>query len=832
MVAELPRQGLQQPRLGRAWKREVRLLLAAAAAEALLLAGSGSGPGTVALLSWSGLRGPSEECQGRARCSASGSPLQPLSLRSSGVAASKGFPSRRQAVWLRAVPQPGLAAALLEEDVAEVEDRDGSTSSGGSSSSTSGARTPADWAADQPHVRRIKALSDAADIDGTLELFLDMRRRAEAENWPNPPVYEDGQRGLKSKVLYSFVLRAARKAGDVGKTLEVIELCQRDGVPIYDRTLSKLFTSPEISDDMISAMQESALNGFQYNGATYNSVMNAFSQAEPADPDAVERVVEMMEASGVSADQATHTFRVVAHARAGWPDEAAEILRRSETMGFEVGALAYRSLVQAFCASNRMEDAEDWQGIAKERGLRPDRKSCASMAEAYAKAGKLKEAELWMDRALKAGGAKWAGAVPATTFRALLRACARAKEADSAEKWAKAMEAAGHSLGRAVYADAAAACAANDREDEAIEWLGKMRDAGMEPGASAFTTIMDACARNGKPDAAFSWLSRMLDSGVQPTVQSFTAAISACARVGRVDEASQIFDKMAAFDLQPDIVAWNSVITACAREGRANEAGMWIGEMEACGVEPDVFTYIAAINSCANAGLPDQAINWFGKMEDAGIKPNTRAYACVINAYSSAGRYEEAIECLDFMDEEGLKADEVCYKAIIGACAKAGRPVQAATFLRQMEATGLQSDAFAYDKVISACCADPPRPGLMEKLLWRMLQRGVELNDRNKKRIGYTVATLRRKVRHPFLFEDVYEALGLRGAERKENIGPRAYKGRVPKDPYKPAPEKRTRNGNEFTDDDAQEKRREMQARKRARLLGEEPEAPIIEEAP
>jgi len=137
----------------------------------------------------------------------------------------------------------------------------------------------------------------------------------------------------------------------------------------------------------------------------------------------------------------------------------------------------------------------------------------------------------------------------------MINACAKANNVAGAEKWLKAMRAAGIVPDGVSYSTVIHACASVQEPLRAEEWLEEMMSVPQacgadQPNAFCYNAVVQAWSRAGETTRAAKWLSLALSKGFDMTGASFNSLIVALKKADKADEAQLWAAKMEAQGLQ------------------------------------------------------------------------------------------------------------------------------------------------------------------------------------------------------------------------------------------------------------------------------------------
>ncbi|KAG6621486.1 hypothetical protein I3842_Q023600 [Carya illinoinensis] len=217
------------------------------------------------------------------------------------------------------------------------------------------------------------------------------------------------------------------------------------------------------------------------------------------------------------------------------------------------------------------------------------------------------------------------------------------------------------------------------------------------PDDIAWTTMISGCVENGDEDRALSMYHQMRLSGVQPDEYTFATLVKATSCLTALEQGRQVHANVIKSDYTVDpfvgtslidmyakcgnigdayllfqrmnirnIALWNAMLVGLAQHGNAKEALNLFETMESNGIEPDKVTFIGVLSACSHSGLISEAYKYFDSMrKNYGIKPEIEHYSCLVDVLGRAGHVQEAEKLIVSMPFE---ASASMYRALLGAC--------------------------------------------------------------------------------------------------------------------------------------------------------------------
>ncbi|KAL7439812.1 hypothetical protein ACHAXM_006862 [Skeletonema potamos] len=389
-------------------------------------------------------------------------------------------------------------------------------------------------------------------------------------------------------------------------------------------------------------------------------------------------------------------------------DEAAELL---SSMGEEVTAHAYETLISGYARRGRWQDAyrtlaamEEVFGSSDDNdNTVPSLNVYQTVLIAFVEAGEYDHMNSLLTRMRRRR------VRPSVyTYNSLLKICAqtsRWKEALSL--LSQCQREPGVNPDLVTFTSTMRACSRARKTDKAMEIFRAVKDMGVKMDVYCYTTAMDACAKGRRWREALALLDEMKEKGFEPNEVSYGVAVTACGNGGQWEKALELLEQMREENMKINTITYNSAIAALAKSARSesrqqrrydykpgggwskiessnpayNDNILWkkaldlVDCMEKEGVRRDSFTFSSAISTCGAAGRWQESLDLIGAMKRE-TKPNKIAYTSAITACANSEKWEPAFELFNDMKNDGMQPDLVAYNALINAGTMANQPEQ------------------------------------------------------------------------------------------------------------------------------------------------------------
>lgn len=249
-------------------------------------------------------------------------------------------------------------------------------------------------------------------------------------------------------------------------------------------------------------------------------------------------------------------------------------------------------------------------------------------------------------------------------FGLLLLTCAKAGDAEGAEKCLEDMCREGHKCSIVDYGNAIHACVRNGEVSCAERVMKKMQESKIEANVIIYNCMINICVKVGDPDRAESWLQEMIKEGVQPDNTSYISVLDARAKSGDIPRTASWLSHMLKNDIRAGPVSFAILARLYARHGDLDGAESWCEMMLSSADLPKTAAPVnhavnVLIESCCERGDIPRAEAWIQRIVDLGIVPGLMSYSSVISACVRKGDIEKAKQLVQEMKDSGVEASRL-----------------------------------------------------------------------------------------------------------------------------------------------------------------------------
>jgi pentatricopeptide repeat protein len=230
----------------------------------------------------------------------------------------------------------------------------------------------------------------------------------------------------------------------------------------------------------------------------------------------------------------------------------------------------YAVLVDAWCSSGKLREAQEFLAEMSGKGLNPPVRGRDLLIEGLLKAGYL---EAVKDKARNM--AKQRFLPDLQTFNSLIKSISKS------------------SMSTEV--------------DFCIDLYNSVCALGLSPDINTYKIMIPAVSRAGKVDEAFRLLNDLVERGYRPFLELYAPVMKLMCKNGRFDDVFCFFSDMKVKGHPPNRPVYTMLITMCGRGGRFVEAANYLVEMTEFGLTPISRCFDLVTDGLKNCGKHDLA---------------------------------------------------------------------------------------------------------------------------------------------------------------------------------------------------------------------------------
>ncbi|KAJ0112700.1 hypothetical protein Patl1_01532 [Pistacia atlantica] len=385
------------------------------------------------------------------------------------------------------------------------------------------------------------------------------------------------------------------------------------------------------------------------------------------------------------------------------------VYRRMVLDGFVIGAIDYRTIINALCKCGLVQAAEMFLCRVLKLGFSLGTHICTSFVLGHCRENNLQEAFKVFEIMSKEDGCR----PNSVTFSTLIHGLCEVGRLEEAFSLKEEMSEKGcqptmHLLHRVVdnglFPDKVAYNILVDgfcREgqlDMALKIFNSMSSVGLIPDGYTFTSMINGLCKQGRTELATGFFGLMIKKGISFDEVAITALIDGLCKSGKTGDALMIFERMVEIMVLKSSHVLNLFLDVFSKENKLKEEYAMFGKILKYGVVPSVVTYTILIDGLSRAGEFSLALNMIKMMNLAGCPPNVYTYTVIINGLCQSGRLNEAQMLTFKMFDFGVSPNHITYTILVKAHVNAGRLDHALNIVSIMAVNGCQLN----DRIFSA----------------------------------------------------------------------------------------------------------------------------------
>eukprot|EP00953_Heterococcus_sp_UTEX-ZZ885_P033574 17450-Heterococcus_DN1.PRE.1 len=320
----------------------------------------------------------------------------------------------------------------------------------------------------------------------------------------------------------------------------------------------------------------------------------------------------------------------------------------------------------------------------------------------------------------------------ATTYAAMITACACSGRHEKARQLFEEAKAAKVTLNAIIYNAAITACADGGQWKRVLQLLAeaklklgivynstaaralKKQEQSVQrlKGAKADVKLNAATLPNASSASTDTrqWqkgILRCLDRAAKSKVidsrsAAYTGVIAACVHAQQWQRVVQLLEEAHAAGFKVDVTTYTSLITACASGGQYQTAVQHLQLLKERGIEPEAITYRAAIAACANCREWQKALQLFEEAKAVG-KVDVYTYNAAAVACASSKQWQKAVELFMQMEHFGIDSDITTYTVVMRALNSSKQWQKAVAVYEELKyTTNVQADKHVCNEALRA----------------------------------------------------------------------------------------------------------------------------------
>jgi hypothetical protein len=298
---------------------------------------------------------------------------------------------------------------------------------------------------------------------------------------------------------------------------------------------------------------------------------------------------------------------------------ATGIIESMEDAGIKPGPRTYQYALRMMVRSGEMQNAADVIRKMESLGMQPDGSAYEQLVQGLAEREDIDMSLMMATQALKNGTKLGLG-----TLSYLLNACTRKKAKHQGLKTFELITKSGVSITQEVYS-AVIKCAVASGD---LELSGRLLKECLAkrhcPGVATFNSILQLCAESNSKQAAVQTFKRLQKAPVDADEESYKFLLQATATSGDLPLSTKVMQEMVALGYYPTLVSCNQLLALCADQHARTEAIAVFKYMQmsaAAGLAPDAQSYEHLIATAVGVNDTNFVVQVLKHMVSAGFAP-------------------------------------------------------------------------------------------------------------------------------------------------------------------------------------------------------------------
>ncbi|KAB1995940.1 hypothetical protein ES319_D13G195800v1 [Gossypium barbadense] len=314
------------------------------------------------------------------------------------------------------------------------------------------------------------------------------------------------------------------------------------------------------------------------------------------------KTIQQMQKQQLSLSCDTLSFMIEEYGKNGLIDQAVEVFNKSTNLGCKQTVSVYNSLLFALCEVKMFHGAYALIRRMIRKGEVPDKRTYTVLVNGWCSSGKMKEAQDFLEDMSKKGFNP-----PVRGRDLLIEGLLNAGYLESAKKMVRRMTKEGFVPDIATFNSLAETICKTEEIDFCIDMYHSVCKLGLCPDINTYKILIPAASKVGRIDEAFRLLNNSIEQGYKPFPSLYAPIIKGLCRKGQFDDAFSFFGEMKIKGHAPNRPVYTMLITMCGRGGRFVEAANYLVEMTELGLAPISRCFDMVTDGLKNCGKHDLA---------------------------------------------------------------------------------------------------------------------------------------------------------------------------------------------------------------------------------
>jgi|UniRef100_A0A2N9GKB8 pentatricopeptide repeat protein len=314
----------------------------------------------------------------------------------------------------------------------------------------------------------------------------------------------------------------------------------------------------------------------------------------------------MNKSQSLSLSPETVSFLIEQYGKHGLVDQAVEIFNKSsKTLNCPQTLDIHNSLLFSLCQAKLFHGAYALIRRMLRKNLVPNKRTYAVLVDAWCSSGKLREAQEFLAEMSRKGLNP-----PVRGRDLLIEGLLNAGYLEAAKDMARNMAKQGFLPDLQTFnslIESISKSSADGEVDFCIDLYNSVCTLGLSPDINTYKIMIPAVSKAGKVDEAFRLLNDSVERGYRPFPGLYAPVMKAMCRNGQFDDVFCFFSDMKVKGHPPNRPVYTMLITMCGRGGRFVEAANYLVEMTEFGLTPISRCFDLVTDGLKNCGKHDLA---------------------------------------------------------------------------------------------------------------------------------------------------------------------------------------------------------------------------------
>ncbi|TXG66174.1 hypothetical protein EZV62_007449 [Acer yangbiense] len=314
------------------------------------------------------------------------------------------------------------------------------------------------------------------------------------------------------------------------------------------------------------------------------------------------KTVQHMKPFQFSVSPETLCFIIEEFGKKGLVDNAVEIFNKSSVFNCEQTVTLYNSLLFALCEVRLFHGAYALIRRMIRKGVVPDKRTYAILVNAWCSSGKMKEAQDFLQEMSDKGYNP-----PVRGRDLLIQGLLNAGYLESAKQMVNKMTKQGFVPDLETFNSLIATICSSGEVDFCVGMYYNVCKLGLCVDINTYKILIPAVSKVGMIDEAFRLLHNLIEDGHKPFPSLYAPIIKGLFRRGQFDDAFCFFSEMKVKGHPPNRPVYTMLITMSGRGGKFVEAANYLTEMTEIGLTPISRCFDMVTDGLKNCGKHDLA---------------------------------------------------------------------------------------------------------------------------------------------------------------------------------------------------------------------------------